>query len=246
MLDIFVAFFIALSIWFALEKKYSPSAFFIGVASSCKLTGVFPLAALLLIMTMRRSKVVRIMLCVFAVPLLVWLSFNLPLIVKWGFQGWLNELTGSLSWFLASRPPGPSVSTPWGWFVNENPFVLNNGPDVVASVNVAVYSMALVALILVPYLTRGANRNSVIPVAWFIFNFLGYVLVYVLGNRTLYSFYVVTFSPMAYILACSLVHLLSQGLEKRYGGLLFRHKRRMSSLKIFSPISTTAGGLSRS
>lgn len=215
MLDIYVAFFIALSMWFALRRSYFLSALFIGLASSCKLTGVFLVFALFFLMlVLRKSSVKKTIFYPFAVPFLAWLSFNSPFIIKFGFQKWAGELVNGLKWFATSRPLGPQVSTPWGWFVNENPFMLNSNPNVSASVNPVVYILALIALILTPYIAYKINRNSILPAFWFVFSFLSYVSIYILGNRALYSFYVVTLSPMAYVLACTLIYYFIEKIQK--------------------------------
>ena len=216
MLDIYVVLFIALSMFFALRKSYFLSALFIGLAASCKLTGAFPAVALFLLMLiLRKSSVKKMIFYPFAVPFLTWLSINSPLIVKLGFQRWSLEFVNGLKWFATSRPPGPAVSTPWGWFVNENPFTLSTNPNVFASVNPAVYILAIVALALTPYMARKIRRDAMVPAFWFAFSFLGYVSIYIIGNRTMYSFYVVTLSVMAYALACMLLYYLISYFEKR-------------------------------
>ncbi|MEM3420748.1 MAG: glycosyltransferase family 39 protein [Candidatus Hadarchaeum sp.] len=213
MLDIYVAFFLSLSLWFALRRGYLLSAVFIGLASTSKFTGLFSVAALFLLMVLRKSSVKKTILYPFVVPLLIWFGFNIPLVIKWGVQGWIREIQIGLHWFLTSRPPGPAVSDPWGWFVNQSPFTLNLNPDVAASVNPAVYLLAIVSLFLTPYIAYKLNRDSIIPALWFLLTFLGYVAVYLLGNRTMYSFYVVTLSVMAYALATVFLFYLLTFLE---------------------------------
>lgn len=215
MLDIYVAFFLSLSLWFALRRSYLLSAVFIGLASTSKFTGLFSAAALFLLMLLRKSDIKKTILYPFIVPFLIWLGFNLPLVIKWGVQGWIREIQTGLHWFLTSRPPGPAVSDPWGWFVNQSPFTLNLNPDVAASVNPAVYLLALVSLAITPYIAYKSNRDSIVPALWFLLTFLGYISVYLLGNRTMYSFYVVTLSVMAYSLATVLLFYLLSFLESR-------------------------------
>ena len=201
MLDIYTALFIALSAWFAVRRNYFLSAIAVGLATSCKLTGVFSAGALLLFMAIhRKSSAKQLILYPVLIPFLVWLLFNLPLIANFGFQKWFGNIVGSLSWGITSRPPGPPTSTPWGWFVNENVFAPS------FAVAPVIYFTALIALIFVPHLARKIDRNYLVPGLWFSMTFLGYVFVYILGNRTLYSFYVVTLSPMVYVLAGVLVY----------------------------------------
>jgi predicted membrane-bound dolichyl-phosphate-mannose-protein mannosyltransferase len=217
MLDIYTALFIALSAWFAVRRNYLLSGIAVGLASSCKLTGVFSAGALLLFMAIhRKSSAKQLILYPVLIPFLVWLLFNFPLIANFGFQKWFGNIVGSLSWGITSRPPGPPASTPWGWFVNENVFWLNFNPNVSASVTPVIYFTALIALIFVPYLGHRINRNYLVPGLWFSITFLGYVFVYIIGNRTLYSFYAVTLSPMVYVLACVLVYYFIQNVRRHF------------------------------
>lgn len=205
MLDIYVTFFIALSMWFALKERYLLSSISIGLAASAKLTGVFPLIALLTIFMLWKVNYIKTIVYSFIVPPIVWLSSNIPLILSWGPTRWYSELENGLKWHITSRPEGPPTSPPWGWFYNQNPFALHFNPDLAAKVNPVVYFMAIILLFFIPYLYLKVNKKYAIPSLWFIFTFLGYLGVYLLGNRTLYSFYVVTLSPMAYILASLLI-----------------------------------------
>ena len=233
MLDIYAAFFMTLSAWLAMRRNYFLSALAVGLAASCKLTGVFSAGALFLFMIIgymadapRRSRARRrrrwrafrqvlrektgkLILYPIVIPFLVWLLFNLPLIVNLGFQKWFGDVTGGLGWFITPKTGG---SGPWGWFVNQDVFALNFNPDVFASVAPVIYLMALIALIFVPHLARKINRNYLVPGLWFSMTFLGFVFVYILGNRSLYSFYAVALSPMVYVLAGVLVYYLIENV----------------------------------
>lgn len=216
MLDVYVAFFMAMSAYLALRGNYFLSALAIGLASSCKLTGIFAIGGLFFFMVFfRKSSVKKSIFFPFVVPFLVWFLFNSPLIIEWGFQGWIRELESGLRWLATSRPVGAPVSAPWGWFVNENPFPLNINPNVSASVNPTIYIAAIITLISTPYLARKINRDYTNPAFWFIFTFAGFLFVYVLGNRTMYSFYAVTLAPMAYVLASILIHHIIDGFTKQ-------------------------------
>lgn len=233
MLDIYAAFFITLSAWLAMRRNYFLSALAVGLATSCKLTGVFSAGALFLFMIIDymadvprrgrarrrrrwrafrqvlREKAGKLILYSIVIPFLVWLLLNLPLIVNLGFQKWFGDLTGGLRWFITSKTGG---SAPWGWFVNQDVFALNLNPDIFASVTPVIYLVALIALIFVPHLARKINRNYLVPGLWFSMTFLGFVFVYILGNRSLYSFYAVALSPMVYVLAGVLVYYIIENV----------------------------------
>ncbi len=226
MLDIYAAFFIALSVWLALRRNYFLSALAIGLASACKFTGAFSVFALFVFMVYgRKTSVKKLIVYPFIVPIIIWLSSNAPLIIKLGPHRWFNELLSGLSWFATSRPPGPPVSSPWGWFVNQAPFMLNANPNVFASVNPVVYAMALAALVLIPFLAHKIRRESLGPALWFICTFVGYVALYLVGNTTQYSYYIVTLSPMAYVLACMLFYYIWEK-SQQYKGLMLPWKKR--------------------
>lgn len=235
MLDIYTSFFLTLSAWLALRKNYFLSSIAIGLSASAKLTGVFPVAALLFLMLIQKAGVIRSIVYSTAVSLATWVSVNLPLILKWGLQTWISQVEGGLRWHVSSRPEGPPASTPWGWLYNENPFSLNFKPDVIAKVDPVIYIMALIMLAFVPYLYWKGRSGYLVPAFWFTFSLLGYSAVYVAGNHTLYSFYVITLSPTAYILAVLLVYAIGEpkifkDALKSYASIFRR--RKPSSLKV--------------
>jgi len=209
MLDIYVAFFSALSAWLALRRNYLLSGIFIGFAASCKLSGAFLTLALFSFMAIfQRAGVKKSAFHALVVPLSVWLAFNSPFMIYQGPQPWIEGVMGSLSWHTSPRPPGAPVSTPWGWFVNENPFALHLSPDLFASVNPTTYIAALIALIFVPYLAI-KDRDYLVPGLWFGFTFFLFLLVYALGNRTQYSYYAITLSPMVYVMSSVLAYYIA-------------------------------------
>ena len=245
MLDIYAAFFIAMSAWLALRGNYTLSAIAIGLATSSKLTGVFCAGAILVYMLARKQVIIKSLLTSILIPFSVWLTSNLPLIAKWGFQKWFELFQNGLKWLSTSRPPGPPTSTPWGWFYNENAFALNFNPNVYASVNIAIYLMALIMLIFIPYLYYKINTGFLVPALWFAFPFLGYVGVYLLGNRTLYSFYVITIAPSVYILTTTLTSYLGEpriflnAFKSYYNFLRQLFKRKSKEQKLTDTFSAT-------
>lgn len=206
MLEIYVTFFIALSMLLTLKGRYWLSAISIGLAAASKLTGVFPILALLIYMVLKGEHPSKAILLSIYIPLTVWIAVNTPFISYMGIQQWIQSIEGGLRWHLTPRPEGPPTSTPWGWFINENPFPLHYSPDLSASVNPAIYILALVSLIFTPYLSVKV-REYLIPPLWFTVTFIGYVLVYFMGNRTMYSFYALTLTPSIYVLTSILIYM---------------------------------------
>lgn len=207
MLDIGLAFFSILSLYFALNNRYALSAIMIGLATSIKLSGVFLVPALYITMRLKGRSIRDALLFSIYTPIALWFIMNLPLISYIGIKSWLDlSVTGAISWHLSSRPPnGPPSSPPWGWLINQNPFYLHYNPTMSATLNMGVYLLTVALIFFSPFLASKINRNLIIPVFWFIFPFLGYTTVYMLGNHTLYSFYAVMISPITYILLGTLV-----------------------------------------
>jgi predicted membrane-bound dolichyl-phosphate-mannose-protein mannosyltransferase len=151
----------------------------------------------------RRLSNPRLYIYAFIIPLLIIFIFDIPFMARFG-SGWLANFPGNIHWFLTSKTGGGSA--PWGWFVNENLFPLY------VPIIPIIYFTALIALIFVPYLARRVDRNYLVPGLWFSMTFLGFVLMYVLGNTTQYSYYIVALSPMVYVLACVLVYYLIENV----------------------------------
>jgi predicted membrane-bound dolichyl-phosphate-mannose-protein mannosyltransferase len=210
MLDIYAAFFLTLSAWLALRNNYFLSAVSLGLSASAKLTGVFPVVALLIFMLVIRFNVIKSFVYPLIVSPVIWVSANIPFIVHYGLKDWISQVEGGLKWHISPRPNGPPVSSPWGWFYNQNQFALNFKPDVIAKVDPVIYIVALVMLVFIPYIYFKVNKKYLVPTLWFLAGFLGYVGVYFLGNKTLYSFYVITLSPMVYVLAAAFIYYLTE------------------------------------
>ena len=207
MLEIYVTFFTALSMISALKERYLISALSIGLAAASKLIGAFSIPALLAYMVLKRGHPSKAILISIYTPLIVWISINIPLIAYMGVQQWILSIEGGVKWHLTPRPDGPPTSTPWGWFINENPFPLHYSPDLSASVNPAIYILALASLIFTPYLSAKL-RSYLIPPLWFTTLFIGYLLAYFMGNRTMYSFYALIFTPSIYLLTSILIYII--------------------------------------
>jgi predicted membrane-bound dolichyl-phosphate-mannose-protein mannosyltransferase len=210
MLDIYAAFFLTLSAWLALRNNFFLSAVSLGLSASSKLTGVFPVIALLIYMLVIRFDVIKSFVYPLIVSPAVYVSVNIPLILHYGFKNWVSQVENGSKWDITNRPTGPPVSTPWGWFYNQNPFALNFKPDVIAKVDPVIYIMALVMLVFIPYIYFKINKKYLIPTLWFLAGFFGFVGVYLLGNKTQYSFYVITLTPMVYVLAAAFIYYLTE------------------------------------
>ncbi|MEZ0318729.1 MAG: glycosyltransferase family 39 protein [Pyrobaculum sp.] len=195
MLDIYLALFTALLVYFYVTGRVLGVGAALGLAASVKYSGAFPIFALTYLYS-RRSlwKFVAVALMAVSVFLLV----NLPIAAQLGLERWFREILAALSWHTTSRPPGPTASNPLDWLLMQNSFALYVNPDIYAT-GTPAYLVAL------GYAIYKRDDLSLI----YLSTYGGYWLVYALGNHTLYSFYTAHFSPLAHILIARLLSELS-------------------------------------
>ncbi|HLI46710.1 MAG TPA: glycosyltransferase family 39 protein, partial [Geobacterales bacterium] len=199
LLDVYLAFFIALSLLFAVYNRFTISSIFIGLAAAVKISGVFLIFPLLIYLLFgTRKSIFNIIIISFIIPLITWILANLPIIYVLGIKEWIQSVISALSWHTTSRPQGPPTSLPWGWLYNQNPFFFHFNPTYSASVNVPIYILAFLSIILTPYLLTRLKKEFALPTLWLLGIFLGYSILPLLGNSTLYSFYAFAFIPMIY------------------------------------------------
>jgi predicted membrane-bound dolichyl-phosphate-mannose-protein mannosyltransferase len=196
MLDVYLGFFTALLAYLHLSGRPLGTGAALGLATSVKYSGAFPLFGLVYIYA-RRS--FRELAAVLLMATSTFLLVNMPIAGHLGIERWIHEIVSALSWHTTSRPPGPTASTPLDWLLMQNSFTLHVNPDVYASGTPAY----LAALIYALY-----KRDDVAIL--YLSAYGGYWLVYLLGNHTLYSFYTAHFSPLAHILLAELFADLSK------------------------------------
>jgi len=229
LLDVYLAFFIALSLLSAVYNRLLLSSIFIGLAAATKFSGaflVFPMFIYLLFGT-KESKL-KIILTSFIIPILTWFFVNIPIILVLGIREWIQSVLAALSWHTTSRPIGPPTSFPWEWLYNKNPFYFHFNPDYSASVNVPAYILSFISLFLSPYLMLKKKKEFSFPALWLLGIFLGYSILPLLGNTTLYSFYAFALMPMIYsIFPVNILSFLSvspkiaiKDLYRTYGDIL--------------------------
>lgn len=199
MLDIFLALFTALSIYFTIRESWTLSGIFLGLAISTKMSGGFVLIALLILAALRSRDIIRTYRDLILIPAAVFIIINLPIIILFGIQAWYDQsIVGAISWHLRTKTQpgeGPPVSAPWMWLYGENPFYLTVSPDTIARGNIYVYMGSIaMALIIIPA-ARSFPIISELTIATFV-TWLGYVLIWLLGNHSQYSFYMVQLAPL--------------------------------------------------
>ena len=225
MIDIYVALFTIIAIYLLVRQRYLVSAVFVGLAGTAKLSGFFaliPVLALHLIGVLPAYVFASYMV----VSLAVYLILNLPLIAYLGLNEWINQLLSALAWHTTSRPSGPPFTDPLGLVLGLKPFVLhyvNGHPLLVAYSNIFEGGASLtIALFIVILYVIGRRLKAqfdellnlfICSLAWLGIVF-GYVLTYIAGNHTLYSFYAVHFTPIAAAILGGFIGVLPIFVEK--------------------------------
>ncbi len=204
LLDVHLAFFIALALLSAIYERYILAAIFIGLAGSVKFSGAFLIFPLFLyLLYIKKYDYFKSLSIAFLIPALVFFLVNVPIIVRLGIYNWFTSILSALSWHASSRPAGPPTSLPWEWIINRNPFYFSINPTYSASVSEFLYVIAIALLVFTPYLYSKMTKLFVLPFLWFLGIFLGYSSLPLLGNSTLYSFYVMALSPIVYTIFLS-------------------------------------------
>ena len=217
MLDIFLALFTALSVYALLRGSSILSGIFLGLAISTKMSGAFAALPLLLISIIGRSNsILKTYRDLIIIPIAVFMLANLPIIVSFGLQTWYDQsVVGAISWHLRTKTPpgeGPPVSAPWMWLYGENPFYLTVSPDTVARGNIYVYIGSLALAIFLVTLARVFQCISMLTIASFL-TWLGYVVLWIAGNHSQYSFYMVQLAPLFTALFISQLWIVAENTD---------------------------------
>ncbi len=212
MLDIYVALFTVISLYFAVKAAYTLSSINVGLAGSSKINGFTNVISIIL-SSWRNKQVsnLRLAVYVFVIPLLVYFMVSIPIIVyEGGITEWIDLQLWALSWHTQSRPPGgPPVANPWDWFIARNSFPLHYSPNLSASPSPPLMLLTIpLTIILVPLALKNKVRGAGTIISWFWIPIAMFTFLFILGNRTQYSFYSAQVTPIAAIIASSTVYLV--------------------------------------
>lgn len=206
MLDIFTSLFTVLTLYLLLKDKIYSSLTTLGLAFISKYSGWFITPAIAYVMIKRRIAPVNTMLLVTAIPLIMLVISSLPLIKSLGIQRWWFEaVENAVRWHLSIKTiSGPPASAPWEWLLGWNPFVFHytyvSGEwvaDLIARGNNILYLTTVATTILIlPVISKLPDRGLVTIYTWC--TFLMYVVIWLLGSKTQYSFYMVQITPLMY------------------------------------------------
>jgi len=198
MLDGYAGFFSLLSLYFLLSGRKKLASIGLGLAASIKESLYMLIFPYLYYLGEIERRIRFRVLYGIVIPLATYLIISLPIIIYYGgINGWLqNSLLHSLSWAITSGHIAPSatsqISEPWEWLFNINPFYL--GYNFYANTNPFI----LIAwLCLTPFSFILRDPKLITTTTYALSVWLGFIIVYFLGNNTLFSFYVSDFSPVA-------------------------------------------------
>ncbi len=209
MLDIHLTFFTALALLLAIYDRPVAALVAAWLSFSVKFSGLFTVLAVYLFLRLVKRMSFPRSLAYTVATSTTYLAVSLPMIMYRGLDLWVEDHLGALRWHTTSRGSGPPTSTPIDWLLNARPMGLHFNPDLIASTNPVLLSLALVsAAVLAPLLLSRAKAKNYVPAFFFLTVWLGYAGLYLKGNRTLYSFYAVQLSPAAAVLLASAVYLL--------------------------------------
>ncbi|BCU66579.1 glycosyl transferase [Sulfolobales archaeon HS-7] len=217
MLEIYVGFFGMLSLYFLISGNYTVSAITLGLAFASKESAymlIFPF--LWFIGDIYKTLVMRVYYGIL-LPLATYLALSLPIMWYYGgFFSWfqhvvLHEATWDAENGHITLSATSQISTPWGWFLNIHPFYL--GYSFFANTDPVVL---ILAVVLTVFFILFKEKTLLFTFSWAWIEWFGFVMVYVLGNHTLFSFYVTDFSPVIDASLAPGVFRVAQILYQRY------------------------------
>jgi len=238
LLDGFIAFTSILVFYLAVSKRYN-LAFLTSIASGLlKFTGLFTLIPLLVVFLrrgLRRDPSVRQLVYILVLFTLeagvLYLALltlvSIPIIQYMGPGNWVNySLLGSVTWHTSIKcnGPCPGSSAPWDWFLGVNAFTLYVDPTIPAMGFYPFWSTILIAsIVLAPMVFK--DRRYGIQWVFLVGILAGYIMVWLAGGKSQYSFYSVQLAPFIYAnLVYIPVYVLNRGnlayLARVYRGIV--------------------------
>ena len=218
MLDPYVALFTVIGVYFFVREKntlydYAKKISWI-LAGLSKFSGLFIVPADLIEKTIfntfsmkQRLKIlireISIYLLLYIIFLLV---FSLPLIIYIGFNEWFKQsIIDAFKWHIRTKhalTSGPPTTSPFDWLLGWNAFPLWYDPKLNKYIKCTglppIYLASFILnLLFAPLMLRYKRSRRIWLSTYSIW--LMYMILYALGNRSLYSFYIIQFSPLLII-----------------------------------------------
>lgn len=121
-----------------------------------------------------------------------------------GFSNWVKySLIGSFTWHASVKCTGascPISSAPWEWFMNVNSFPLYIYPDGSALRASGTWPFWISSLTLSILLAPACLRDRRFGRLWVFYMgvLAGFILLWLMGGRSQYSFYSIQLAPLVY------------------------------------------------
>lgn len=217
MLDIFISLFTILTSLMIILRKSLLSSIFVGLAGSVKFSGFFNSIPLYFSLRRLGKNPANSILHAIYVPLLVFLLLSLPFMVYLGPWRWFNEgFSGAISWHLKQKHEvgkGPPIANPWDWLINRNPFVFHYNPNLYAVGKIlAVLTYlpsAVLTVIILPILAKEKFTHVRTVAEWAWYPYIMYIIQFILGGKTQYSFYVIHVTPLIHAITFIALSLIT-------------------------------------
>ncbi|MEM2006692.1 MAG: hypothetical protein QW154_03570 [Sulfolobales archaeon] len=220
MLDAPLALFTFLAFFFSIYGKVFKSSTFLSLAFTTKFSGAFAVPALYSNYSKKTSPALAILLLVYF-PLAVFIVLSVPLIAFKGsfFRWWSEAVEGAVRWHTATKiepGKGPPSASPWDWLLGSNSFILHYKyemgvgfvADLVASGNPVLYvATALLSIYIIPHVRKLPGEGKLWAYTWI--TWLMYVFLWLIGNKSQYSFYMIQITPLLYATLGTLAYYLS-------------------------------------
>ncbi|MFP3226265.1 MAG: glycosyltransferase family 39 protein [Sulfolobaceae archaeon] len=197
MLDIYVAFFSLLAIYFLLSDNLLLASIALGLAFASKESSLpLILPFLYYIGELKKSPIQRAVYGL-GIPAMVFAILSVPIMIYFdGVTGWLKDsLLGMLGWDTTNGhitlTAIDQISEPWQWFFDIHPFYVGYG--LYASTNPFIM-WAWVVTTPLAFIMKDLKSIILTMSAWTMW--IAFVIVFILGNHTLFSFYVTDFAPI--------------------------------------------------
>jgi predicted membrane-bound dolichyl-phosphate-mannose-protein mannosyltransferase len=197
MLDIYVAFFSLLAIYFLLSDNLLLASIALGLAFASKESSLpLILPFLYYIGELKKSPIQRAVYGL-GIPAMVFAILSVPIMIYFdGVKGWLKDsFLYMLGWDATNGHIAltaiDQISEPWQWFFDIHPFYVGYG--LYASTNPFIM-WAWVVTTPLAFIMKDLKSIILTMSAWTMW--IAFVIVYILGNHTLFSFYVTDFAPI--------------------------------------------------
>ncbi len=216
MLDIFVAASTAASALALVYRRYYLSIVLAAIASTFKFSGLFIIIpiAIVYLRDVLRERGASIRVFIFETVFLAFITIlitiavhvivAIPLIEGIGFSNWASATIGSFKWHTSIKctsPGCPVSAAPWDWMLGVNGFAVyyySSERGAVAIGNPVTWPIVfgLTILFLPAYKVR---RRTGWPILLLYGILAAYILLWIIGGKTQYSFYAVQLLPYTYM-----------------------------------------------